>query len=64
MRIINRIDVLIFGILTIFLLNIIAVKMLESEGIFVTVCGAIVTLVGYAFIRPVVIKECELNGGK
>ena len=63
MQPISRIDVLIFGIFVIFILNLIAVKFLESEGVFVTVCGAIVTLVGYAFIRPVVIKECELTGG-
>jgi hypothetical protein len=63
MRTVNRIDVLIFGVLTIFLLNMVAVYVGENEGIFVTVCGAIVTLVGYAFIRPVVVKQCDINGG-
>ena len=63
MQPINRIDVLIFGIFVIFVLDLIAVRFLESEGIFVTVCGAVVTLVGYAFIRPVVVKECDFNGG-
>jgi hypothetical protein len=64
MFVINRLDLLIIAMAFVFMLNMIAILYGESEGVFITVCGAIVTLVGYAFIRPQVVEECNLNGGK
>jgi len=52
--------------LFLFLLNILAIITNEDIGVFVTVVGATVTIIGYAFIRPIDIQAwCEqevLNG--
>ncbi|MGD0331308.1 MAG: hypothetical protein ABSB40_12835 [Nitrososphaeria archaeon] len=64
MRAINRLDVLIISLVVIFVINLVAVRYSEPEGILITAMGTIVTLTGYAFIRPMVVNECNMNGDK
>jgi len=63
---IRALDFLILSMLFLFLLNILAIITNEDIGVFVTVVGATVTIIGYAFIRPIDIQAwCEqevLNG--
>ena len=52
MFVLTRLDFLLISLAFIFVLNCVAIHYNESEGLFVSVLGATVAIVGYAFIRP------------